>query len=389
MQWTRGRIGRVLAKPGIALRTYLLERYPLEMGVDVNRVTKNDQLAPAVPMPRRIAEYHGFIQPRFPVDIVYTWVDASDPDFQRSLQAHLDPNAGYVPNAISPARFESRDELCYSLRSIEAHAPWVRSIFIVTNGQIPAWLNLAHPKIRIVRHDEIIPHEYLPTFNSHVIESCLHRIPELSEHYVYFNDDVMLLRPMEPTDFFTENGLAYAFRTGAVIPDGPCRPGDTPSIWGAKNARDLIFREWGFHLNFKFAHTFHPQRKSVAAENEARFAEAFHACRQNKFRAETDLLCCSFLHPWAAYITGRALISRTRAWHFNIRSRKTISYYRILLAMKGSEAAPYSLCLNDTVVRRHQVFDYAGAMRAFLEEYYPTPSSFERETRPSPAKRIA
>lgn len=226
-------------------------------------------------------------------------------------------------------------------------------------------------------------------YNSHVIESCLHRIPDLAEHYIYFNDDVMLLRPMEPTDFFTENGLAYAFRTGAVIPDGPRRPGDTPSIWGMKNARDLILREWGFRLNLKFAHTFHPQRKSVAAETEARFAEAYHVCRQNKFRAETDLLCCSFLHPCVAYITGRALMSRTRAWYFNIRSRKTISYYRILLALKGTEEAPYSLCVNDATVRRRKEFAYADALRAFLEEYYPAPSPFERETMLSPAKKIA
>jgi hypothetical protein len=385
----RRRIGKFLTRPALALRDYLLKRYPLELDIDINRVTKHDRPAPKIKAPTRIAEYHGFIRPGFPVDVVYTWVDSGDPVFQRLLQAHLDPNAGYVPNAISPARFESRDELRYSLRSIETYAPWVRKIFIVTNGQIPSWLDLGHPKIQLVRHDDIIPREYLPTFNSHVIESCLHRIPGLAEHYVYFNDDVMLLRPMEVTDFFTENGLAYAFRTRGVLPDGPGRPSDTPSIRAAKNTRDLIFREWGCYLRLRFAHTFHPQRKSVAAENEERFAEAFHVCRQNKFRAETDLVCCSFLHPCAAYITGRSLISQTRAWFFNIRSPKSINYYRLLLKMKGREDAPYSLCLNDSAIERCQDFAYADAMRAFLEEYYPKPSSFEREAMAAPSREFA
>ena len=53
---------------------------------------------------------------------------------------------------ISANRFEDNEELRYSLRSIERHAPWVRHVYIVTNGQIPSWLNLDSPRMTIVTH---------------------------------------------------------------------------------------------------------------------------------------------------------------------------------------------------------------------------------------------
>ena len=53
---------------------------------------------------------------------------------------------------ISSSRFEDNEELRYSLRSIERFAPWVRHVYIVTNGQIPHWLNLEYPRVSIVTH---------------------------------------------------------------------------------------------------------------------------------------------------------------------------------------------------------------------------------------------
>src|SRR5690606_32380528 len=111
-------------------------------------------------------------------------------------------------------------ELRYSLRSIEAFAPWFNRIFIVTNGQVPAWLR-DDPKVVVVTHSEILEPQYLPTFNSHVIGSALHRIPGLSEHYIYFNDDVFLLRPISRNEAFSDGGLSYAFIDNRRIPNGP------------------------------------------------------------------------------------------------------------------------------------------------------------------------
>ncbi|KAK8733624.1 hypothetical protein OTU49_006396 [Cherax quadricarinatus] len=101
-------------------------------------------------------------------------------------------------------RFEDNEELRYSLRSLEKYAPWVRRIYLVTNGQIPYWLNLDHPRLMIITHEEIFPNvSHLPSFSSPAIESHIHRIPGLSEHFLYLNDDVMLGSEVWPEDFYS------------------------------------------------------------------------------------------------------------------------------------------------------------------------------------------
>ena len=102
---------------------------------------------------------------------------------------------------------------------VEKHAPWVNKIHLVTNGQIPQWLNTAHPKLNWVKHTDFIPSEYLPTFNSAAIELNLHRIPDLTEHFVLFNDDMFLINDSQPEDFFAE-GLPKLFAVyNPVVPN--------------------------------------------------------------------------------------------------------------------------------------------------------------------------
>ena len=90
----------------------------------------------------------------------------------------------------------------YSLRSVEMYAPWIRKIFIVTDNQVPKWLDTSNPKIRIVDHKEILPEVSLPCFNSRLIEHFLYKIPGLSEHFLYANDDMFINRPVTPATFF-------------------------------------------------------------------------------------------------------------------------------------------------------------------------------------------
>jgi UDP-N-acetylglucosamine-lysosomal-enzyme len=105
---------------------------------------------------------------------------------------------------ISANRFEDNEELKYSLRSLEKYAPWVRQVFIVTNGQIPHWLNLDNPRVTLVTHEEIFTNlSHLPTYSSPAIESHIHRIKGLSKQFIYFNDDVLLGEEVWPEDFYT------------------------------------------------------------------------------------------------------------------------------------------------------------------------------------------
>ena len=129
---------------------------------------------------------------------------------------------------ISASRFADNEELKYSLRSVEKHAPWVRNIFIVTNGQIPSWLNLDNPRLKIVTHEDLFQnHSHLPTFSSPAIESHLHRIPGLSQKFIYLNDDVMFADNVWPDDFYTHANGQKIYLTWPV-PN--CNEG-CPSSW--------------------------------------------------------------------------------------------------------------------------------------------------------------
>lgn len=133
------------------------------------------------------------------IDFVVTWVDGGDPAWQAE-RARFSPGGGTDDR---PERYRDWGLLRYWFRGVERFAPWVRTVHFVTWGHLPSWLKREHPKLHIVRHEDFMPPEALPTFNSNALEVNLHRIPGLSERFVYFNDDMMLLRDAEPGDFFS------------------------------------------------------------------------------------------------------------------------------------------------------------------------------------------
>jgi hypothetical protein len=139
------------------------------------------------------------------IDLVYLWVDGSDPAWLKKKQQFAGgPAAGAEANA--EGRYANNDELKYSLRSAEKHAPWIRQIFIVTDNQTPEWLDTSHPKVKVIDHTEIFPPEVSPSFNSSVIEYYLHKIPGLSEHFLFANDDMFFNAPVSPDFFFAADG---------------------------------------------------------------------------------------------------------------------------------------------------------------------------------------
>lgn len=145
------------------------------------------------------------MEKKFEVDLVYMWVDGSDPIW---LEKH-NRVTGKVDESSeinSKARFVNNDELKYSLRSVEKYAPWIHRIYIVTDNQVPEWLDINNPKINIVDHSEILPPQSRPCFNSTLIEHFIWKIPGLSEHYILANDDMMLNKPVTPSDFFDAEG---------------------------------------------------------------------------------------------------------------------------------------------------------------------------------------
>jgi hypothetical protein len=149
-----------------------------------------------------------------PVDVMVAWVDGRDRKHRAKRRRYLaDPGGDTKPKrvAVNAQRFSDNDEIRYCLRSIHNYAPWVRTIWLVTDDQVPASIarrRAERHNIRIVDHREIFRgyEQLLPTFNSLTIETMLWRIEGLADRFLYFNDDMMLVGPVKPTDFFSRGG---------------------------------------------------------------------------------------------------------------------------------------------------------------------------------------
>lgn len=228
------KLKKLVYSPGEFFRDYFVKRYPDHMTTIKKTKKQNASVIHASTKPQ---DFQLDAYPvTFPIDIVYTWVNGSDKHWLKKKSKFSSTNNTDCVRT-HPSRFECRNEIIYSLKSIERYAPWINKIYIVTDGQIPQGID---KNITIVDHKDIIPREFLPTFNSHVIESHLHKIPGLCEHFVYFNDDVLLTRPIKPEYFFAGNGNARLFITQATTPDGPINFYDSPTQEAAKNVRDLL-----------------------------------------------------------------------------------------------------------------------------------------------------
>lgn len=223
-----------------------------------------------------------------PIDVVYTWVDSDDPVWQAKFAAHV---GGHTKNtSASELRYLSRDELRYSLRSILKFAPWVRNIFVVTDDQRPEWLRETE-RVKIVSHRDIFPDpSVLPVFNSHAIESCLHRIPGLAERFIYFNDDVFLGRKVSPNDFFGKDGTVTTFFSPMLSfnPEFVGR-GTLPTDAAFRNTIRIIEKRFGFTPVAKVLHTPHPMRRSIMQMIEDEHPMEIARTRAARIRSETDL----------------------------------------------------------------------------------------------------
>ena len=136
------------------------------------------------------------------IDFVVTWLDSSDPQWQEQY-AHYKTGA---KGDKSKARYREMNIFNYWFRAVEKFAPWVNKVYLVTNGKFPDWINIDNPKLVLVKHEDYMPKEILPTFSSCSIELHMHRIKGLSEHFVYFNDDMMLNGPVTP-EYYFKDGL--------------------------------------------------------------------------------------------------------------------------------------------------------------------------------------
>lgn len=317
--------------------------------------------------------------PNFPIDAVYTWVDGTDEKWQRLKASVQEQQSGesLIQDALAAARFADHDELRYSLRSIEQYAPWIRKIWIVTNGQVPDWLNLEHPKVQIVTHEEIWPNtEGLPNFNSHAIEACLHRIEGLSEHYLYFNDDMILGKPVSPARFFHGNGVSKYFYSRALVDFCDLGEEDNASTIAAKNSRAAMGAVSGSTASRKFFHTPSPLRRSVTEQLEATYPDLFAVTRRAQFREQTDIAVAGSFYFNVAGAMGAAVPARI---HYEYIDPATEDGRQRMLKVIAKHDRD-TICVNDgsTDETDAQRIETDAFIRGSLEEFLPVPSAFEK-----------
>lgn len=291
-----------------------------------------------------------------PIDAVITWVDGKDPVHTDKRERYLGKaRSGLHENGTNPHRWACSDELSYCLRSIGNNAPWIRTIFIVTDQQTPDLSNLPktlRAKIKIIDHREIFAgHEHvLPTFNSLAIESMMWRIPGLAEHFIYFNDDVFLTAPLLPSDVF--QGQKPVLRGKWVdhshLQASPENLSD-PTLFHhfmQKNAGALL--GFGADHIFATAHVAFPMRRSVFANLFATYTDAFMANIAHRFRDVSQFQPQS-LHN-AACIQSGLYVIQTQADHLHLRTGAVDDYpLRDVRAFLRKALTPEIkfLCVND------------------------------------------
>jgi hypothetical protein len=329
---------------------------------------------------RRVPTFEPFAEPgiddvQFPIDVVYTWVDGNNPVMAAKRRAYFDDTVINIANReVGPSRYTSHDELKYSLRSLEMYAGFIRHIYIVTDDQIPDWLNPEAEGVTVVDHRDIFPVSALPVFNSHAIESRLHHIAGLSEHYLYFNDDVFINRPIYAEHFFHGNGIArIPFSPLKLGLGAPHRLEPAPNSAG-KNVRELMFHHHGRYITNKFLHTPHPQLLSVMKELASAGFEELENTTYSRFRSMDDIAPVSSLHHHWAMLSGRAVPGDYKFRYVDVGKPDV---RQRLARIAGGEAIDF-FCLNDVDTEDATRDSIRELIRSFLERKFPFPSRVER-----------
>lgn len=324
------------------------------------------------------------------IDFVIPWVDGADPAWQAEFRQYRIA-AGMDASAI---RYRDWGTLPYWFRAVEQFAPWVRKIHLITWGHIPAWLDTSHPKLNIVRHEDYIPKEWLPTFNANPIELNIHRIESLSEHFVLFNDDTFLTRPCRKEDFFREGLPCDMARLNIIRPSsiGPLILNNVELInnlhtrkaldrhlgkwlapcYGLSNLlKTITLLPWSFFPGFYDSHQAQPYRKSDFERAWQQWGEALAKTSSTRFRD------CSNVTEWLirydVLCRGEFVPRSVADGRMVTLTDQSVDEITRLIASQAQRM----LCLHDS----EEIVDFDATCRklqAGFEQLFPQSSSYEK-----------
>lgn len=326
------------------------------------------------------------------IDFVILWVDGNDEDWRRERR-----KASSICNTADNNEFRYRDwdNLQYLFRGIEKFTPWVRTVHFVTWGHLPKWLNTGHPKLHIVRHQDYMKPEYLPCFNSEALEVCLHKIEGLAEHFVYFNDDMFILREMKKEDFFVkglpcDSGIMNVHCCELEVGGTLCNFLNIGIINRHFHMHSVLRRHWkqwfslkyGFHMlrniyllpcprfpGMLMQHLPNPYLKSTFAEVWDKEYELLDQTCKNKFRSLNDVNQWIFKEWQLA--SGR-FATQSPNMGVSLLPRD------ITRACKIVEHQKYKmLSFNDEDIPNHEFLRIKKRINNSFDKIFPNPSRFE------------
>lgn len=360
---------KLIKTPGLFFRDYLNKRYPAFS--NEQKIAHDDEATVIKYELQQCLLESRLDNHSTPIDAVFTWVDDTDKTWQSQYQqANHSLNGRVGLYADDHARFENHNELYYAIHSILKNLTWVNRIFIITDNQQPKWLDsIDNQKITIIDHRQIIDEKYLPTFNSHVIEAHLHKIPNLSENFIYFNDDVFVARPLPKTHFFAPNGNASIFLTEKSLSAMKQKGIMTPTLFACSNCQQLLKNISQTDIDIPLVHTYIPLKKSYFEKAWELYGDAITAFLPNQFRGNNDLNLATFLVPYLMYFDGKSATKTEICYYFNIRSPHAIMQYQQLLQKKSQNEAPHSFCAND-FNSQDTIPNFKEHLENFLKSYF-------------------
>ncbi len=306
------------------------------------------------------------------IDIVYLWCDGNDPVWREKKKRTLEAlNKSFNKDAVDNYRFVSSDELKYSLRSVEKYAPWINNIFIITDNQIPDWLNTNHPKIHIVDHKDIFPGDALPCFNSVAIETRLPFVKGLSEYFLYANDDFFIWNKVDKEFFFTDDGKPIC-RLRQKIKNKRYK-----HIYGysVKRVYDMVKEKYSSAPQYFHHHNIDSYRKSYFLDCIKAFQEDFNNTTYMKFRefdtAERSIVTYYML---ANHLAEYVFVQKP--W-YNPFFKEESGYIKCnVKALKNINDKNYKLlCINDGA---RTTDEDRKMMETILNNKFPEKSQFEK-----------
>ena len=313
----------------------------------------------------------------FEIDIVFSWVDGNDRDYQRYRASFME-NAVVGEGDDAEARFRQINELKYALRSVHMFAPWIRRIYICTDSPLPAWLDADHEKIRIVRaEDHFEDRSVLPVFNSQAIEAQLQNIEGLSEHFLYSNDDMFFGRPLGPDMFFSPGGITKFIEAETRIGLGDNHLDRSGFENAARVNRRLLFERFGRITTRHLEHTAAPLRVSILREMREAFADEFVQTYSSRFRQKDNISVTNSLYHYYTLLTGRSVQKvGAKMTYVDTTMYSGLDLLNKLLRKRNQDF----FCLNDGSFPEVPAQERQEKVVAFLEAYFPIPAPWERST---------